>query len=165
MGSLGDFGTIKPKVEDTFGWFGQEIRVNPRLTDLMLMDFAEYATTLDEDSPEVMQFMKRQMKLVVHTDDFEAFWQGALDNGQDSTDMMAVMKAVVETKAQRPTLLPAGSSAGQARTVVTSPDVSSLPATAVSPLTAMDRRQIELMPGRPDLALVVMESARQRAAG
>ena len=98
------------------------------------------------------------------------------------------MKAVVETKAQRPTLLPADSSAGQARTVTTSPDVSSLPATAgyqetlehtrakllefrdgaraemaTSPLTEMDRRIIEAEAGRPDVALMVMEAARQRA--
>lgn len=165
MGSLGDFGTIKPKVADTFGWFGQEIRVNPRLTDLVLMDFAEYASSLDEDSPEVMQFMKKQMKLVIAPEDFAAFWQGALDNGQDSGDLMTVMKAVIETKANRPTLLPAGSSAGQPRTVVTSPDVSSLPGTAASPLTAMDHRAIESMTGRPELMLVVDEAARQRAAG
>jgi hypothetical protein len=164
MGSLGDFGTIKPKAADTFGWFGTEIRVNSKLTDLVLMDFAEYAQGLDENSPEVMRFMKDQMRLVIDPDDFDAFWQGALDNGQDSNDLMTVMKAVIETKANRPTLLPADSSAGQPRTVVTSPDVSSLPDTEVSPLTAMDRRAIEsLPPGRPDLALVVMEAAKQRS--
>jgi hypothetical protein len=189
MGSLGDFGTVKPQREDTFGWFGHQVRVNPRLTDLVLMDFAEYAMSLDQDSPEVLAFMKNQMKLVVHPDDFEAFWRSALDNGQDSTDLMAVMKAIVETKAARPTPLPSDSSAGQARTVVTSPDVSSLPATAgyqetlehtrakllefrdgatreatASPLTEMDRRIIEAEAGRPDVALMVMEAARQRAA-
>lgn len=163
MASLGNFGTPKAAVADTFGWFGAEIRVNPRLTDLVLMDFAEYAQSIDENSPEVMQFMKRQMKLVVHADDFEAFWQGALDNGQTSEDLMVVMKAVIETKANRPTLLPAGSSAGQQRTVVTSPDVSSLPDTAASPLTAMDQRAIESMTGRPELMLVVDEAAKQRA--
>jgi hypothetical protein len=162
MASIGDFGTYRPLVRDTFGWFGTEIGINPSLTDLVLMDFAEYAQSLDENSPEAMTFMKRQMKLVVAPEDFDAFWQGALDNGQDSTDLMAVMKAVVETKAKRPTVQPSGSSDGQARAVATSPDVSSSPATAVSPLTEMDRRAIENESGRPDVAMTIWEAAKHR---
>jgi hypothetical protein len=165
MASLGELGVVKPKVVDSFGWFGQEIRISPNLTDIVLMDFAEKASRIDEDSPEVMGFVKMQMRLVIHTEDFDAFWSTAIENGQDSTDLMAVMKTIVESKAQRPTLLPADSSAGQPRTVVTSPDVSSLPDTAASPLTAMDRRVIEGMAGRPELMLVADRAARERAAG
>jgi hypothetical protein len=139
MASLGDLGVVKPKVIDSFGWFGQEIRINPNLTDIVLMDFAEKAAAIDEDSPEVMGFVKMQMRLVVYTEDFDAFWSAALENGQDSTDLMAVMKTIVESTAKRPTQLPAGSSAGQPRTVVTSPDVSSLPDTEASPLAEADR--------------------------
>lgn len=165
MASLGDLGVVKPKEVDSFGWFGTEIRVHPSLTDIVLMDFAEKAQAIDENSPEVMGFIKMQMRVVIAPEDFDAFWQAALDNGQDSGDLMRVMKTIVETKAERPTQLPSDSSAGHARTVTTSPDVSSWPATEGSQLTAMDRRAIEAMPGRPDLALVVMEAAKQRAAG
>ncbi len=186
MASLGDLGVAKPKVADSFGWFGTEIRINPNLTDLVLMDFAEKASEIDENSPEVLGFVKMQMRLVIHTEDFDAFWSAALENGQDSSDLMLVMKTIVETTAQRPTRLPAGSSAGQPRTVVTSPDVSSLPATGVfeetlqktradlarfrdaatadSPLTAMDRRKIESLGGRPELMLVAERSAMEQAA-
>jgi hypothetical protein len=165
MANLGDLGRVKEKVSDSFGWFGTEVHVHPQLTDIVLMDFAEQAASIDEDSPEAMGFLKRQMRLVIDPADFEAFWQGALDNGQDSRDLMTVMKAIVENAAQRPTALPSDSSDGQPRTVVTSPDVSSLPDTVVSPLAAADRRQIEAMAGRPELALVVAEAAKQRAAG
>jgi hypothetical protein len=195
MASLGDLGVVKPKVSDSFGWFGAEVRVHPFLTDIVLMDFAEEAQHIDENSPEVMGFIKKQMRLVIEPDDFDVFWKAALENGQDSADLMAVMKTIVETKAQRPTLLPADSSAGQARIVTTSPDVSSLPATADSPLAAADRdvfqetlvetrakllqfrdaaypdltpierRVIEAEAGRPDVVQMVLETARQRATG
>lgn len=140
MGSLGDLGRVKVREETTFGWFGESIRTNPGLTDIVLMDFAEEAGGIDEDSPEVMTFIKRQMRLAIHPEDFDAFWSLALENGQDSEDLMRVMKTVVESAAKRPTPLPSDSSAGQARTVVTSPDVSSLPDTVdYSPLAVADR--------------------------
>ncbi len=164
MASLGELGTPKPKVADSFGWFGTEVRVNPTLTDIVLMDFAEEASKIDEDSPEVLGFIKKQMRLVVHRDDFDAFWSTALENGQDSSDLMAVMTTIVESTAKRPTQLPADSSAGQPRTVVTSPDVSSLPDTEVSPLTAMDRTALANFSGRPELMLVADRAARERAA-
>ena len=165
MGDLGNLGQRKVREETSFGWFDQRIRTNSRLTDLVLMDFAEEAASIDENDPAAMSFVKRQMRLAIHPEDFEAFWSLALENGQDTVDLMAVMKAIVESTAKRPTSLPSDSSAGQPRTVVTSPDVSSLPATADSPLTAMDRTAIETLPGRPELALVIDRAARERAAG
>jgi hypothetical protein len=104
MGSLGDFGTIKPKVVDTFGWFGTEVRVNPALSDLVLMDFADEAKDLDENSPEALGFVKRQMRLVIDPQDFDAFWSAAIANRQDSVDLMTVMKRIIESTAKRPTL-------------------------------------------------------------
>jgi hypothetical protein len=164
MGSLGNLGTVKAAVNDTFGWFGSEISVNPALSDLVLMDFAEEASRLDENSPEALTFMKRQMRLVIAPSDFDEFWRLAVDNRQDSVDLMTVMKAIIGNATKRPTVLPSGSSDGQERIVVTFPDASSSPAIAGSPLTEADRRSIESMPGRPDLALVVDRAARERAA-
>jgi hypothetical protein len=188
MASLGNLGVAKPKVSDSFGWFGHEIHIHPDLTDLVLMDFAEQAQGLDENSPEVMGFLKKQIRLIIAPESFDAFWQAALDNGQDSMDLMTVMKTIIESTAKRPTALPSDSSDGQPRTVTTSPDVSSLPDTAgfqetldhtraklagfrdaayaeQSPLTAMDRRVIEAEAGRPDVGLFIVDAARQRAAG
>lgn len=181
MGSLGDLGKVKVREETSFGWFGETIRTNPGLTDIVLMDFAEEAAGIDEDSPEVMTFIKRQMRLAIHPADFNTFWSLALENGQDSEDLMRVMKAVIESAAKRPTPLPSDSSAGQALTVTTSPDVSSLPATAGSPLaeadrtnlvqlrdemrpwlTPADRKAIEASAGRPDNAQVIDQASRQR---
>lgn len=192
MGSLGDLGQKRVREETSFGWFGSEIRANPNLTDVVLMDFAEEAADIDENSPQAMTFIKRQMRLAIHSEDFDAFWSLALENGQDTTDLMRVMKAIVESVAQRPTVLPSDSSAGQPRTVVTSPDVSSLPDAAASPLaeadrdvyqetltetranvhqirddsrpwlTPADRRAIEATAGRPDNAQMIDEAARQR---
>lgn len=165
MADLGNLGTPRILEETTFGWFGETMRANPRLTDLVLMDFAEEASKIDEDSPEAMTFIKRQMRLAIHPADFDAFWSLAIENGQGTLDLMAVMKAIIENSSRRPTVLPSGSSAGQPRTVVTSPDVSSLPATAGSPLKAADLAAIEERTGRPDLQGVVMEFAKQRATG
>jgi hypothetical protein len=186
MGSLGDLGQVRVREETSFGWFGETIRTNPNLTDVVLMDFAEEAANIDENSPQAMTFIKRQMRLAINSDDFDRFWSLALENGQDTNDLMRVMKAIVESVAQRPTVLPSDSSAGQPRTVVTSPDVSSLPATAASPLaeadrsapqeatllqlrdesrpwlTPADRRAIEATAGRPDNAQMIDEAARQR---
>jgi hypothetical protein len=164
MANLGNLGVPKSVEVDSFGWFGAEIRVHPRLTDLALMDFIGEAAKMEEDDPRVTGFIKEQARLVIHPDDFDAFWQGALDNGQSSIDLLTVMKTIVESQSARPTRLPAGSWAGQPQTVVTSPDVSSLPDTAASPLMAMDRRAIEGMAGRPELMLVADRAARERAA-
>ena len=192
MGSLGDLGQKKVREETSFGWFGETIRANSNLTDVVLMDFAEEAANIDENSPQAMTFIKRQMRLAINSEDFDRFWSLALENGQDTTDLMRVMKAIVESVAQRPTVLPSDSSVGQPRTVVTSPDVSSLPDTAASPLaeadrdvyqetltetrakllqfrdearpwlTPADRRAIEATAGRPDNAQMIDEAARQR---
>lgn len=192
MGDLGNIGRKKVREETSFGWFGDRIRANPNLTDVVLLDFAEEAANIDENSPQAMTLIKRQMRLAIHKADFDRFWELALENGQDTYDLMDVMKRIVESVAQRPTVLPSDSSAGQPRTVVTSPDVSSLPATAASPLaeadrdvyqetltetrakllqfrdearpwlTPADRRAIEATAGRPDNAQMIDEAARQR---
>jgi len=163
MANIGNLGVPKPVEVDSFGWFGAEIRVHPRLTDLALMDFIGEAAKMEEDDPRVTGFIKEQARLVIHPDDFDAFWRGALDNGQSSIDLLTVMKTIVESQSARPTRLPSGSSAGQQRTVVTSPVDSYSPATEGSPLTAMDQKAIANMGGRPELMLVVDEAARQRA--
>ena len=165
MANLGNLGTKKVLETTTFGWFGAELRTNPHLTDLVLMDFAEDAAAIDENSPEALTFVKRQMRLVIHYEDFESFWSLAIENSQDTMDLMTVMKAIVESAAKRPTVLPSGSSDGQVLTVVTSPDVSSWRDTAVSPLSVADRETVAAMSGRPDLQSVVVEFARQRATG
>jgi hypothetical protein len=188
MASLGNLGVSKPKVSDSFGWFGHEIQVHPDLTDLVLMDFADEASRLDQDSPEALGFLKKQCRLIIAPESFDAFWRAAIDNGQTSIDLMTVMKTIIESTAKRPTALPSDSSDGQPRTVVTSPDVSSLPATAgyqetldhtraklagfrdaayaeQPPLTAMDRKAIETEAGRPDVGLFIVDAARYRATG
>lgn len=164
MGSLGDFGQAKPQVADTFGWFGETIHVSPNLTDLVLMDFAEQAKGLDENDPRAMSFLKDQMRVVIAPDDFDSFWSTAVRNRQDSKDLMAVFKRIIESISERPTVLPSVSSVGQHQGVITYLDASSLLGTPVSPLGAADRRTIEGMTGRPDLALVVDKAARERAA-
>ena len=82
MGSLGDLGQVRVREETSFGWFGETIRTNPNLTDVVLMDFAEEAANIDENSPQAMTFIKRQMRLAINSDDFDRFWSLATGGGR-----------------------------------------------------------------------------------
>jgi hypothetical protein len=163
MASLGSFGTKKPLAEpDDFEYFGTTVRTNPNMSDLALVDFLELAESIDvNDTAQAMAALaqvKGFLRVAVHPDDFDAFWATARVNGQDVEDLLPVMWAAIEARADRPTGLPADSTAGQQTTPPTSSSDS--PGQELRAREFLARRY----PERPDLQLAGLVAARGRIA-
>ena len=132
---LGELGKTKAPREDTFGWFGETIRVGDGGSDLKLLDFLEHADDVsDNDQREQLRLIKDFLHSLVHEDDFDTFWRLALDNNQGLEDLMQVLIAITEGTTNRPTRRRSGSSAGRRATGAKSRPSSSLPNTSASPL-------------------------------
>lgn len=148
--SLGDLSPEVEELDVTFGWFGEDIRVNPELSELDIIDFAESAMHVDEDSEEAITLIKRTMRLYIHADDFDRFWALSSRKRVRVETLMLTMNRITELVSGRPTGPLSDSSPGQPTTVESLKEDSSS--------RAMRRLESE---GRPDLALVVVQ--RQEA--
>lgn len=156
MGSLGDFGVERPAVDETFGWFGAEIRVHPDLSDLAIVDlFASMATVRDLDDSEgaeaAIGAISSIARLLVHPDDIGQFWELTRVHRQTMEDIVTLAMNVLAAMSGRPTQLPSDSSDGQRTTGTTSEGASSSPA-------------LRLLEGRPDLQAAVVMAEREREA-
>jgi hypothetical protein len=154
VASLGSFGKRKDRSERTFGFFDLTVRVNPTFGQLDLVDFMESARAVEQDDPSAMALVKDVLRAAVHPDDFDAFWRVAKTEQQDVEDLMAVLHAIVEALAERPTSQPSDSSAG-------------LPTTAPRSSGGSDalaaKRRLEEQ-GRPDLAVAVLRREMSQTA-
>lgn len=158
MTHLGNFGVERPPLAMTFGWFGSEIRVEPNLTDTVLMDFLKTATAIeDEAGPEAMQAIEDFLRALIDVADFDRFWMNGRKHRQNIEDLMKVAYAILEAATDRPTQAPIDSSDGRSKTVVGS--------TVNSPATAV-QRALEAQ-GRPDIAVAVLQRRElsERKAG
>lgn len=146
MTSIGSFGTPRPPVDLSFDYFGQEIHVNPDLSDLVLSDFGEQAmqVALTNDGLAAMGIVKSMLRDIIVEEDFDQFWSLARDNRQNAADLEEMGASIMEALSGRPTQRLSDSSPGQPTTAPSSMDASSL---AV-------KRQFEGR-GRGDLALIV----------
>jgi len=151
---LGSFGSPREALDVTFGYLGEQIRVNPELSELGLMDWTEGAMEIGEDDPRAVTAVKDQVRELVHPDDFERFWAAARRHRQRLPDLLQFMQDLMSALTQRPTGRPSDSSAGPPSTTSSFADDSS--SRAVATLEAR---------GRPDLAVVVDETARSREVG
>jgi hypothetical protein len=153
MSRLGDFGAPMeaPVEEDTFGYFGAEIRVNGDFSDADLADFLEAASEVDEESPSAMVVLKQFMRTAIHADDFDTFWDLARKNHQTMQDRMAVVYQIMEAIAARPTQRSTDSSGGPQRTAPSSTD-------------DLSSRVLARLDGRPDLQVIVEDAQRALAA-
>lgn len=146
MARLGSFGTPRPAVEDSFEWFGVDIRVHPDLTDLA---FVELFQSIGDghDGKQAMDAIQGIARSVVHPDDFEEFWRLARSNRQTLEDVMTLATSLIAELADRPTKLPSDSSDGQQRTGTSSTGDSS-------------SRALHALEGRPDLQVAVVRRAK-----
>lgn len=150
MGHLGDFGTARDGNDATFGWFGTAVRVHPDLTDLALIDLVQQLTSVgDDNGEEAVSAVSGIATMLVHPDDFDAFWTTARTNRQTMEDVVQLAAHLIGGLAGRPTRLPSASSDGQQPTDPSSTDDSSSEA-------------LRLLDGRPDLQVAVL---RAREAG
>lgn len=162
MTHLGDFGTARerpapPEEPTTFGYFGQQFRVNPDLSDDYTMaDLSELIITVDTmDGFGQIAAVKRLLRMLVDPRDFDAVWRLGRDNGQTFADLGELAQSLIVAVTDRPTVRPEGSSVGPRPTEGNSGDDSSLQV----------QRDLEQR-GRPDLALIVQEvrSYRQQVS-
>lgn len=149
---LGDFGEERPELDLTFGWFKHTLRVNPDASLLQEVDFVDQAMKVDQSDPRVMVLLKDQMRLIVHADDFDEFWELTLKHRQQPDDLQKLQVALFETMAGHPTGRPGDSSPGP-RT--TQPKSGSEPE---PPDPVMERYR-----GRPDLQLAVWRADQETA--
>lgn len=151
MGSLGSFGTPRPAVEDTFDYFGTDLRVNPTLSDITVMNLF---TAMDNvtDLAGLGASMRQIGAVLVHSDDVEEFWRLATENRQAMEDLAALAHGLLEAVTDRPTKLPSGSSDGQSDTGTSSEDDSSSRA-----LRLLEAKE------RPDLAVAVRRAQAEAA--
>lgn len=150
MADLGTFGVERPAYEevDTFGYFGETIRVNPAFGELDLADFFDTAARLDgSEGAQAMAALKGVLRDSIHVEDFDRFWAAAKANRQGIEDLMAVLMAVIEAVTARPTQRPSDSSGGPSSTRATSPGGSSSQGIV---------RDLELA-GRPSVAYMVQQ--------
>lgn len=151
---LGELGK-KRREGDTFGWFGLTVRVGDTFSDLRLIDFLETAGDIpDTDQLAQMRALQGFLRTIVHPDDWEAFWQACLDNGQGVVDLMILVQRLTEESTGRPSKRRPDSSPGRRdRKGKSKVDSSS------RVIRRLERH------GRPDLALIVDMARAERSAG
>ena len=152
MGTLGDFGVERAAVDETFGWFGTEIRVHPDLSDVAVVDLFATVSSVNESTPaaDAMAAIGHIGRILVHEDDADTFWTLAKKNRQTMEDIVRLAMAILEALSGRPTELPSDSSDGQ-RTTTTRSEADSSSRTA-----------LRLLEGRPDLQAAVVMAERER---
>jgi hypothetical protein len=149
---LGELGVEHEDVDITFRYFGDTIRVNPQLSEFVLVEFMDQAAGLDQDDPRAVTMTKEFVRALVHEDDFDVFWAIARKHRQNSQDLQAMAVKIMEAVSGRPTGPPSGSANGRSATNGNSRADSSDP--------VLDR-----LAGRPDLQLAVVQARSVRPAG
>lgn len=176
---LGDLGEEKPLHRETFGWFGTRIRVHPSASEAVLVDFVDKAEDINlpdnpedlKDDPESRRKMfaafgevKNFVRRMIHPEDFETFWTTGVEHGYGLMDFMGVSYKLLELVSGHPSPAPVDSSTTRRATQPKSAADSSQPGEDDSsnlPLSEVQRRvkaKFE-QAGRPDFALMVLESA------
>lgn len=147
---LGDFGESRPSAEETFGYFGETLRVHPDLSDLAIVDLFDSMSSAQKDGAAAMAAIRGIGAALIHPDDVDRFWALARANRQTMEDVATLAMQLIGALAERPTLLPSVSSDGQQDTSPTSEGDSSSPA-------------LRLLSGRPDLqaAVLLAQEAQQ----
>lgn len=144
---IGDFGVVHEPYDETFGYFGQRLRVHPDLSDLALVEFAALGDGLGEETTgsEANAAVMGVFRTLVHPEDFDAFWSTSKANRQSMDDLMVFAEKVIEAVTERPTEQLSNSSDGQPSTETNSVVVSTSPVV----------RRLEVT-GRGDLAHMVV---------
>lgn len=147
MAKLGAFGVERDLEENTFDWFGQEMRVNDMAGEQSYIDFLETVGDLDERDSRAAVAVKTFMREVVHADDFDDFWRIGREKRQTTGDLFTIAQKIIEAVTGNPTEQSSDSLAGLSATGPRS--------TAAS--YSQIRHELE-GGGRPDLSLIYLEA-------
>lgn len=111
---LGDMsGEEAEPIIASFTWFGERFRVNPDLTETVVVDLFEAAQRVKIDDPEQFSAAKDYVREHVHPEDFERFWRLVKAKRQNVEALMSLCWGILEGVAERPTPPPSGSSGGR----------------------------------------------------
>jgi hypothetical protein len=67
--TLGDFGTPREAYDETFGYFGVQLRVHPDMSDLALLEFAELGANIEgATGSEALGAVWTMLRNIVHPD-------------------------------------------------------------------------------------------------
>lgn len=148
----------------TFTYFGKQFRVNPDLTETMLVDLLEDAEEIGSEGPMQLVAAKDYVRNHLHAEDFEEFWETVVANRQGINQVIKLCWRLLELVTDRPTSPPSDSSGGRQDTP------TSLPAGASEPATGNARDIAEKFiekfeaEGRPDKAAFVALALESREA-
>lgn len=187
-----DFGDLSGEAVEpvyaTFAYFGERFRVNPDLTEVLVVDLLAEAAHVDLDDPRsagrteptVAQNAERSKDYVrqhLHADDFDEFWRIAKANRQSVEALLALCWRLLALASERPTSPPSDSSAGRPSISQSLPDGASSredDEAAVDgswwpeelPRNESAIRVVEQFEarGRPDLACQIMVTQEQMAS-
>ena len=127
-------------------FFGESFGLQEGMSEFALMEFAEAAEGgVAQNSMAAMAAMLRLIKACIAADDLQRFLASARKNRPSSDDLIAVLDAAANQVTERPTSLPADSTAGP---TITAPSVAS---------SSVDKG-LDRLSGRPDLQLAVLHS-------
>jgi hypothetical protein len=111
----------------SFGYFGADIRVNPDLTEIDMIDFLDEAEKVQKDDPRSMLMVKEAARSHVHPDDFDEFWKLRKQHRQGVEALMSTIWGIVAGVTGHPTGPPSDSSDGRQDTKPNSPGPSLVP--------------------------------------
>jgi hypothetical protein len=168
----GDY--VEP-VQASFTYFGARFRINPDLTETLVVDLLEAGEEIDASDPRQLIAVKDYARGHLHREDFDEFWSTAQDNRQTVHDVMKVCHRLLAAVTDRPTTPPSGSSDGRRDTPTSSQAGASAPVIESDPVapapTQGNAREIGERfarefeeQGRPDKALQVMLAVEAREA-
>jgi hypothetical protein len=160
----------------TFGYFGDTYRVNPNLTETMVVDLLEAGESIGVEDPRQLVAAKQYVRDHIHPDDFDDFWATAVEHRQGVQAVIKVCWKILEQVTARPTTPPSDSSDGRRDTPTNSPVGASGPvieSTAVPAQPPVGGNLSDVAEhfitkfesqGRPDLALQVVLAKETREA-
>lgn len=167
-------GEVVEPIQATFGYFGKTFRVNPDLTETMVVDLLEAEVEIDDpNDPTQLVNAKDYVREHIHEDDFDEFWATAVKNRQGVQAIIKVCWKILEKVTDRPTPPPSDFSDGRQHTPTVSPVGVSEPVTASAPALPTTGNMQEIADhfihkyeaqGRPDLAAQIALAAETRAA-
>jgi hypothetical protein len=147
-------GAVELVDEDTIEFKGLRFRMAESVGLMPLMRFAKVAKAgVDSNELEGLTAMYDLLQQCIHDDDWLRFEQHATDTRADGDELMTVTRDVMAKMAERPTKRPSDTSDGPRTTSPNSTDGS----------TSRVVRRLE-SEGRPDLALLVTQTAEARAS-
>lgn len=139
---------------DKVEFLGREFTVAEKVGLMPLLRFAKAAKAgVDSADMDGMAAMYDLLRQCIADEEWAAFEAHADDQRASDEDLLGLVQRAMAVLAERPTRRPSDSSAGPQTTTVSSEDALS------SRVVARLEGQ-----GRPDLALIVDQAARQRKA-